>query len=166
MDDPDDRQSFSRNPTVDDLVQLCKSLNEAGVRYVVIGGFAVAHHGYTRTTGDIDLLIDASTDNVEKVRKALSYLPDKAVLEVNPTDVQNYTVVRVADEVIIDLLEKACGLTLDQVNDVDFAEIRGVKIPYAGVRSLIQTKQSIRPKDAIDRSFLEEKLKQLKNKKN
>ncbi|MCG3117137.1 MAG: nucleotidyltransferase family protein [Candidatus Manganitrophus sp. SA1] len=160
MDDPDDRQGFSRNPTVDDLVQLCKSLNEAGVRYVVVGGFAVAHHGYIRTTGDIDLLIDASTDNVEKVRKALSYLPDKAVLEVNPTDVQNYTVVRVADEVIVDLLEKACGLTLDQVDDIDSAEIQGVKIPYAGIRSLIKTKQSIRPKDVIDRSFLEEKLKQ------
>ncbi|MDC4203252.1 MAG: hypothetical protein MPW14_03260 [Candidatus Manganitrophus sp.] len=56
MDDPDDRQGFSRNPTVDDLVQLCKSLNEAGVRYVVVGGFAVAHHGYIRTTGDIDPL--------------------------------------------------------------------------------------------------------------
>lgn len=43
MDDPDDRQGFSRNPTLDDLVRLCKSLNETGVRYVVIGGFAIAH---------------------------------------------------------------------------------------------------------------------------
>lgn len=165
MDDPDDGEGFSRNPTLDDLVQLCRSLNEAGVRYVVIGGFAVAHHGYTRTTGDIDLLIDPSTDNVEKVRRALSYLPDKAVLEVKPTDVQNYTVVRVADEIIVDLLEKACGMTLDRIKDIDSAEVQGVKIPFAGVRSLIQTKQSIRPKDVVDRNFLEEKLKQSENKK-
>ncbi|GEM_PF-3243635 len=84
---------------------------------------------------------------------------------MNPTDVQNYTVVRVADEVIIDLLEKACGMTLDQVKDVDFADVQGVKIPFAGIHSLIQTKQSIRPKDVIDRSFLEEKLEQSENKK-
>ncbi len=69
MDDPDDRQGFSRNPTLDDLVRLCKSLNETGVRYVVIGGFAIAHHGYMGATGDIDLLVDASTENVEKIRK-------------------------------------------------------------------------------------------------
>ncbi|MFY9268220.1 MAG: nucleotidyltransferase [Candidatus Manganitrophaceae bacterium] len=165
MDDPDGCESFSRNPTLDDLVKLCQSLNVFGVRYVVIGGFAIAHHGYLRATGDIDLLVDSSVDNIERVREALSYLPDKAVLEVKPTDVQNYTVVRVADEVVIDLLEKACGVTFDQVGDIDSVEIQGVKIPFAGIRSLIQTKQSIRPKDVIDRSFLEEKLKQSESKK-
>ena len=165
MDDPDDRKEFSRNPTIDDLAKLCNALNEAGARYVVIGGFAVAHHGYLRATGDIDLLIDASTDNVEKIRKALSYLPDKAVLEVKPTDIQRYSVVRIADEVVIDLLGKACEVTLDQVKDVDFSDIRGVKVPFAGIQSLLEMKRSIRPKDVMDRAFLEEKLKQLENKK-
>ncbi len=165
MDDPDDRKEFSRNPTIDDLAKLCNALNEAGARYVVIGGFAVAHHGYLRATGDIDLLIDASTDNVEKIRKALSYLPDKAVLEVKPTDIQRYSVVRIADEVVIDLLGKACEVTLDQVKDVDFSDIRGVKVPFAGIQSLLEMKRSIRPKDVMDRAFLEEKLKQLGNKK-
>ena len=74
MDYQDDRQDYSRNPTVDDLIRLCKSLNDAGVQYVVIGGFAVAHHGFLRTTGDIDLLIDSSPENVEKIRQALVYL--------------------------------------------------------------------------------------------
>lgn len=44
MDGPDDREGFSRNPTIEDWKQLCKSLNEISVRYVLIGGFAIAHH--------------------------------------------------------------------------------------------------------------------------
>lgn len=34
-------EKFSRNPTMEDLVELCRNLNDAGVRYVVIGGFAL-----------------------------------------------------------------------------------------------------------------------------
>ena len=165
MDDQDDGQEFSRNPTLDDLVQLCKSLNNEAARYVVIGGFAVAHHGYLRATGDIDLLIESSNENVERIRKALSYLPDKAILDVKPADVRNYSVVRVADEVVIDLLAKACEITYDQVKeDIDPIILQGVKVPFAGLRSLIETKRGIRPKDILDRSFLEEKLKRLKSK--
>ena len=163
MDDQSNRRDYSRNPTVDDLIKLCKSLNNANVQYVVIGGFAVAHHGFLRTTGDIDLLIDSSPENVEKIRKALVYLPDKAVLEVKPTDVQSYTVVRVADEIVIDLLEKACGVTYHQIReDLDPAMIQGVKIPFIGLRSLVLTKQSLRPQDVQDRAFLEEKIRQIK----
>ena len=38
MDVQNDGEKFSRNPTLDDLVMLCKHLNDAGVRYVIIGG--------------------------------------------------------------------------------------------------------------------------------
>lgn len=160
MDAQDGRQSFSRNPSVEDLVKLCRALNDAGVQYVVIGGFAVAHQGYLRATGDIDLLIDATPNNVEKIRQALSYLPDKAILDVKPTDVQDYSVVRVADELVIDLLQQACGVTYGRAkDDVEPAVIDGVTIPFLGLRSLIQTKQSLRPQDVQDRAFLEEKRK-------
>jgi hypothetical protein len=40
VDDPDDRQ-YSRAPELEDLLALCKALNAEGVRYVLIGGFAV-----------------------------------------------------------------------------------------------------------------------------
>ena len=59
MDDQDDRE-YSRAPELEDLVALCKALNAEGVRYVLIGGFAVILHGFVRATKDIDLLIDAS----------------------------------------------------------------------------------------------------------
>ena len=56
MDDQDDRR-YSRAPELEDLVALCKALNEEQVRYVLIGGFAVILHGFVRATKDIASLI-------------------------------------------------------------------------------------------------------------
>jgi hypothetical protein len=45
----------SRPPTLDDLIELCRRLNEEGAGYVVIGGMAVLQLGFARATEDIDL---------------------------------------------------------------------------------------------------------------
>ena len=81
MDDAHDGP-HAREPQVEDLVRICRALNDAGARYVLIGGFAVIAHGGARTTKDIDLLIDASAENVARVRRALRILEDHAVDEV------------------------------------------------------------------------------------
>ena len=58
MADPNDGEELvSRVPTLDDLLFLCRKLNEAGAKYIVIGGWAVIQHGYGRTTEDIDDLL-------------------------------------------------------------------------------------------------------------
>ncbi len=63
MDDQDDRE-YSRAPELEDLLGLCKALNAEDVRYVLIGGFAVILHGFVRATKDVDLLVDASPENI------------------------------------------------------------------------------------------------------
>jgi len=93
--------AYSREPQLDDLARLGRALNAHRVRYVLIGGFAVIAHGGARTTKDIDLLIDPAPDNVARVRDALQILEDKAVNDVADDDVARYSVVRVADEVVI-----------------------------------------------------------------
>jgi hypothetical protein len=55
MDDADDG-THVRAPTLEDVVRICRSLNENAARYVLIGGFAVIAHGGGRTTRDIDLM--------------------------------------------------------------------------------------------------------------
>ena len=70
MDDRDD-SSYARAPEPEALIRICRSLNDAGARYVLIGGFALIAHGATRFTKDIDLLIDDSPDNVARVRSVL-----------------------------------------------------------------------------------------------
>ena len=94
MDDTHDGP-YAREPQIEDLVRICRALNEAGARYILIGGFAVIAHGGARTTKDIDLLVDASPENVARVKLALRILEDHAADEVADTDVARYTVVRV-----------------------------------------------------------------------
>lgn len=109
MDDREDGL-HARAPRPDDVARICRALNEAGARYVLIGGFAVIAHGLVRPTKDIDLLIDDSPENVSRVKKGLRILADNAAAQVDDDDVRIYNVVRVADEVVVDLMGRACGL--------------------------------------------------------
>ena len=109
MDDPD-AAAYARAPEPEDLIRICRALNDAGALYVLIGGFAVVAHGASRFTKDIDLLVDEAPENIARVKHGLSILADNAAAEVADSDVRDHTVVRVVDEVIIDLMGRACGL--------------------------------------------------------
>ncbi len=160
MDESNAGNEFSRNPTIDDLVELCRNLNAAGAEYIVIGGFALIHYGFVRGTGDIDLLVDHSEQNIVRIQRGLMYLPDKAAKDLNLTDVKEYHVVRVADEIVVDLLEKACDVSYQEAKEhIIYETIKDVPIPFLNVECLIKTKQSYREKDVIDRKFLEDILK-------
>ena len=56
------------------LESIARSLNEARVRYLVVGGLAVAAHGYGRVTFDVDLVVQLQPDNVERAMQALESL--------------------------------------------------------------------------------------------
>ena len=50
-----------------DLREFIELLNALNVRYIVVGAFAVAYHGYPRFTADIDLFIERSAENAERI---------------------------------------------------------------------------------------------------
>jgi hypothetical protein len=156
VDDQDD-DSYARAPEPEDLVRICRALNDAGARYVLIGGFAVLAHGASRFTKDIDLLVDDAPENVARVKQGLAVLADNAAADVADTDVRDHTVVRVVDEVIVDLMGKACGLSFADVSaDMEWHDMAGVQVPIARPAALIRTKDTFRPQDAIDRAFLQQ----------
>jgi hypothetical protein len=71
---------------------LYSALNEHGVGYVTIGGVAVQAHGHTRTTADVDLLVEGSTENLAALGAALRDLEaelsgvDAHLLGIDVTD--------------------------------------------------------------------------------
>jgi len=145
-----------RPPTIDDVRRICRALDEAGARYVLIGGFAVILHGGHRTTKDIDLLVDPSPENVARLKQALSVLEDDAAREIGLEDLEVYTVVRVADEVMVDLLAAACGVTwADARPSAEQIDLDGTPVIVADRQTLIRTKQTLRPSDAADRAWLQ-----------
>lgn len=156
MDDPADRE-YSRAPELEDVVGLCRSLNRESVRYLLIGGWAVILHGAARTTKDIDLLVDPAPENVQAIRRALADLPDNAARELTDGEVAQYGVVRVADEVVVDLMASACGVTFADAVAESATErhlVEGVPVTVASKALLIRTKQTVRPSDAADVAYL------------
>ena len=57
-----------------DFKEFLKLLNANRVKYLLIGGYAVAYHGFPRATGDMDIWVDMEKTNAEKVVSALKSL--------------------------------------------------------------------------------------------
>lgn len=153
---PPQEQLESREPTVEDLRDLCRELNQRGALYVVVGGFAIRAANYVRRTMGVDLLVAADLENEAKVFSALSTLPDNAVRELQPGELQQYNVIRVGDEILVDLMRSAGGIDYaEAAKDVVIREIDGVPIPFASPRLLWRMKAvTHRAKDAGDLVFL------------
>lgn len=144
-----------RTPGAADLVSICRRLNEAGAKYVVVGGFAIIQAGFPRLTEDIDLLIEVGEPNEKVVLEVLAMLPDAAAALVTPGEVAKYGVVRIGDEVMVDLMKSACGVIYaDAIRDAVRRDLEGVCIPFASKASLWKMKQTVRAKDIPDRLFL------------
>ena len=151
--------SPGRVPNESDLVALCRALNDQGARYLVVGGFAINHHGFIRATEDIDILVDVDLENQRRVKKALEILPDKAILELGEDDFRDYIVVRVSDDILVDIMTAACGIDFKEASDfIEVANVQGVPIPFATPGLLLRTKQTYRENDIADRIFLHRKI--------
>ena len=146
------------------LADVCRRLNGNGVKYVLIGGWAIYLHGYERATRDIDILIDDSEQNVSALKDALKDLLPEACNELRADDVRQNVVVRMAgEEVVVDLIRN--------VGDQDYAKLNGhvmqedldgVKVPFADLESMLKLKSGVRDIDKRDYLFLKGKMEYLK----
>jgi hypothetical protein len=158
--EPEPEREVTRVPTDADLVSLARELNRLGVAYVVVGGFAINRLGFVRATEDIDLLIARDHANQALVKKALEILPDRAIRELGDEDIAQWVVVRVNDDITVDLMTEACGVRYeDAVGGIETELIDGVAVPFASADLMLKMKQSPREKDAADRSFLQQLIR-------
>jgi hypothetical protein len=146
-----------REPTVEDLTNLCRELNRLGVRYVVVGGFAMRAAGFVRQTMDVDLVVATDRENEALLYQALEMLPDKAVKELGPGELDKYAVIRVADEVIVDLMKSAGGIGYaEAAAQTVIHELSGIPVPFASPHLLWRMKAvTHREKDRLDLLFLQ-----------
>ena len=79
-----------------------------------------------------------------RVKQALRILEDRAVDQGDETDVARYTVVRVADDIVVDLMGRACGIDYARAaQDAISLTFVDVVIPLAGAATLILTKNTM-----------------------
>jgi predicted nucleotidyltransferase len=133
------------------LAETCALLNERGARYVLVGGFAVQLWGSARVTKDIDILIEPTVENAQRVLDAIAQLTGSWGLarDLLAEEVARKPVTIIGDIPRIDVLTVAHTLHYaDAAPDAIDFEVDGVRIPTASIEHLIASKQTGRLRDA------------------
>jgi hypothetical protein len=137
------------------VLRVCSLLNASGAHYLICGAQACILHGLIRTTEDVDILIEPTEENCQRVIAALGQMEDGAALELKPADLLENLVVKIADEVEVDVSTRAWTVTYEEAIPAARAVIvQGVRIPFLGIDSLIESKRTYREQDAWDRGRL------------
>lgn len=136
-----------------DFRDMLSAFNAARVEYLVVGAYSLAVHGVPRATGDIDLWIRPTSDNAQRVWRALAEFG--APMDGLSTDDL------IQPEMVVQLgLAPQRIDVLTSIDGVDFAEawlervrvpLDGLEIPVLGRRHLLANKRATgRPQDLAD----------------
>lgn len=146
----------------EDFRDFLSSLNRNEVRYMLVGGFAVILHGYSRTTGDMDIWVERTSENYHRIKKAFLQfgMPVFDMTETNFLSHPNWDVFTFGiPPVAIDLMIQIKGLDFEAcfANAVLF-EDDDLKIRTIHRNDLLKAKkQAGRAKDIDDIENLSEK---------
>lgn len=147
-------------PDLPPLLKVCALLNAHHADYLIVGAQAGILHGHIRTTEDVDILVPENLANHGRVLGALSELHDHAAAELTPQDLVDNVVVKIADEVEVDVSTRAWKITYaEAIGTALRATISGVEVRYLDLRTLIESKRTSREQDAVDVAQLEELLR-------
>ena len=133
--------------------KLLVDLARADVRFIVVGGVAVALNGFVRTTEDVDILIERSLDNVERLLAALASFGEGHARDLSWTDFEETEgAIRVVEDFPLDIFTVMRGaLYRNLIEQTSQTEINGLPVRYLNRAGLIRLKQdSAREKDRID----------------
>ena len=156
---------YSRPATLEDLKKVIRSLNDNKAKYILIGGYALFSHGYHRATENIDFLIPDSSAASKPIIDALLVLADKESANIDSAWFDEGENIRLADEVVVDLIFKTCGETYETLKPyIEIVDLDGIWVQTLSLEGLIKTKQSVRDKDVMDRLVLERAIKAIQKK--
>jgi hypothetical protein len=137
------------------LLKVCKLLNEAGAKYLVAGAYAMILNDAIRATQDVDILIEESVENFERVIAGLSRLADGAAAELTPQDFLENVVIKIADEVEVDVSTRAWTVSYaEAIANAQRLILDGIEVPYLSMKDLIRSKETYRDQDRIDVEWL------------
>ena len=135
-----------------DFLDFLELLKIHDVNYLLVGGYAVILHGYGRSTGDLDLWIDQTSENYNKLRKV--YLGFGAPIfseeEFNSEKIDVWSIG--VEPRKIEILTKVTGLKFNEsLKNCNWFELEKIKVPYIDFDDLIKNKLATgRYKDLAD----------------
>jgi hypothetical protein len=134
--------------------ELLEGLSKKNIDYILVGGLAVDICGFSRATMDVDIIVEVSKENIEKLLHCLKLFGEGSAGELNPEDFSlEEGCIRIVEAFPLDVFTLMRGHTYQNLlphSDI-FVTERGVNIRYLNVDGLIELKEgSIRSKDQLD----------------
>jgi hypothetical protein len=140
-----------------DFLELLRLLNDEGVEYLIVGGYAVAAHGHPRFTRDLDIWVNPTMKNARKIISALDKFGFHS-LGLKPTDfTEPDTAIQLGyPPARVIFVTELDGLTFDGAYPQRIKrKEQAVTIFYIDIVSLITSKRlTHRPQDLEDAEFL------------
>ena len=137
--------------------KLLAKLVRAEVKFIIVGGVAVALNGFVRTTEDIDILIEASAENVTRLLDELRNFGEGYARELSPADFSDSEgAIRIIEDFPLGVFTMMRGKRYaDLVGSTKTTRIDDVEVRYLNSEALIALKSdSQRDQDRIDVSAL------------
>lgn len=139
----------------EDFREFLNALNNQNVEYILVGGFSVIIHGYSRTTGDLDIWVRKTKENYKRLEKAFSHfgMPVFDMTETNFLFHPEWNVFSYGKSpVAIDIMTEVKGLDFDQAFlQSKIYEDAGLQIRTLHKNDLLKAKRaSNRSKDLDD----------------
>lgn len=143
-----------------DFRDVLVCLSDAEAEFMVIGGYAVAHHGHVRATKDIDVFIRPTHENAARVMRALeAFGAPLSALDINADDFATPgKVIQLGlPPLRIDILTAATALDFEGASQTtDRLDVDGRAVPIIGLEALLKNKRAAaRPQDLADVDSLE-----------
>jgi len=141
-----------------DFKELLESLNRHKVRYLVIGGYAVGFHGWSRTTNDIDIVIADDADNAERVVAALEEFGFAGTsLSTDLFTRPNSLITMGVEPVAIDIFNYLEGVDVKKaLENPKRVRVEDIEVKVVSYEDLLANKRSVnRLQDQIDVEKLE-----------
>ena len=147
-------EKIELHPDFKDFLRL---LNSHGVRYLLVGGYAVGYYGYPRATGDMDIWIAVNEDNAVRTAEALIEFGMPETEVKSEILMEKDKIIRMGrPPVRIELITGATGVDFDECySGRNMLEVDDLAIPVISLKDLKRNKKAAaRHKDLDDLEHL------------
>ena len=145
---------FELHPDFKDFLKL---LNSHQVKYLLVGGYAVGYYGYPRATGDMDVWIEISESNAEKLENVFRDFQMSQEAISKDLFLKKETIIRMGiPPVRLEVITDASGVNFsDCYSRKQVIEIDGIPINFISLQDLKTNKKAVgRYKDLEDLEHL------------
>jgi hypothetical protein len=147
-------------PFPKDFHDFLRLLSDNGVRYLIVGGYATGFHGYVRATGDLDVFVEVSEDNAQRLAETFRQFGFEGGV-AKDLFLAKGKMVRVGNPPLrLEILTEISGVTFEECyGSCIRTTIDDVEVNFIDLGNLLKNKRSTgRTKDKLDVEILSQDL--------